>query len=251
MYVTIYSRAKTTPTCRPDYSYVLIAFIAAALLTICGSFACAVLKLLDSEQCKCNFTMAWTLTNELRHLTDVETKLERAQHEWEIAGQLPSSRLWHRVLSTVIVGLSVNQIVAGFAIWISALIIYHGSLDDSNVDLASALSVLSVASQLSVSAVSSSMEERSASLRQYAYSIYFYTLLISTTVRWKNTRHRGRDWVAVLVLWFVGFPPSLFASFSNGKVVKELRGVQTFEPMIRFLWPRMATVFLASLVLTI
>ncbi|KAK5123562.1 hypothetical protein LTR85_002600 [Meristemomyces frigidus] len=230
---------------------VVLAFTFTAGLTLTLSVACGILKLLDPDERVHGqkHDIADTATSnpdpklsvQHRIVSKLDAKLKKLRETANASGREPKLQRWHSILSTMLLGLSVNQIVAGVAISISALVVFRSSLIDPNVDLANDLSLLSVTSQLAVSTVLYRPNKWSIYFRSASFYAYVCLLTVSTAVQQAARKRdaaggRGQDdlggrktnWIFLVVVLAYGVWVSLLVNLADSA-----RGRKTLHELSR------------------
>ncbi|KAK4549325.1 hypothetical protein LTR36_006322 [Oleoguttula mirabilis] len=170
-------------------------------LTLCLSVACGILRVLNPDDAAhapkpANTNPASDPKPPPQHHRLVilaDRKLRDLRKAANGKGREPELRRWHGLLSTMLLGISVNQLVAGVTISISALVVFRRSLVDPNVDLANDLGLLSVTSQLAVSTVLYRPNKWSLYVRSASFYAYVCLLAASTIVQKVTQSREGGD----------------------------------------------------------
>lgn len=188
-------------------------------------------------------TLVSGLSLQHKIVLNLDARLKNLRETANADGREFKLQRWHGVLSTMLLGLSVNQIVASVAISISALVVFRSSLADPNVDLANDLSLLSVTSQLAVSTVLYRPTKWSVHYRSASFYAYVCLLVASTIVQQVNKRHhddhgsgqqegqhalggRTTNWIILVVVVSYGVWASLLVNLADSsrgrKILAEL-----------------------------
>lgn len=119
-------------------------------------------------------------------------------------------RIWHRVLDTILLGLSLNQLVAGLGLWTCTVIAFQFKSGDPHAVLAYNMSAASSFSQLQIPYVlhkqgkARRSDRRIARLRRHLFDINLLLLLLSAVVQTEETHNPSA---------MIGFAVALFFSY--------------------------------------
>ena len=218
---------------------VIIAFVSAALLTFGTSILCGCLKFInafwgdDTEDSKANAETHRQVPAGSTYGSVVQLLRNSGNLNFRVI-----LRMSHYILSRTLLGLGMNQLVAGFAMYISTLIQYVNSCSriagyiatfqkfslidihrygarsrDPHAALGFALASLSMFSQLQVTIVQQRLVDVGVFIRSSAFLVYVLALLITTCVGF-NATHGVVDLVGACLGFGFG-TAFVFQAFSD------------------------------------
>lgn len=164
---------------------VIISFVAAAILTLTLSAVCAFLRA-SAMVTAANSSPTFRPTPKLSPFSKLNPLLTEQPAFWSSEKPPKLMGVWHKVAEKVLLSLSFNQLVSGFALYGSKIGTYGASSRDPHAELAVLLSGIPIFSQLSVPFVVQRPIKRVAQVRVIAPLLYVAAVVLVENVIGRN-----------------------------------------------------------------